>query len=521
MKQSQALDVMLLGHNVYLTGAAGSGKTFVLNKFIGILRKNKIKVAVTASTGIAATHLGGMTIHSWSGIGIADQLTDQEIIRLKSKAKLVKSLKSTKVLIIDEISMLDGKRLDLIDRVCSELREDDKPFGGLQVVLSGDLFQLPPVDRRGQVSFVFESEAWERMNLKICYLAEQHRQEDDRLLVILNAIRDQSVTIDHISSLDARYIEDQLPENQLVTRLYTHNAQVDQINQDQLRQIGGEEVSYQLESHGNKRVIESMVASCLAPETLNLKIGARVMFVANNPAEGYYNGTLGRVIGFDPADYPIVRTNNREITVTPFSWKMQDGDRTVAEINQLPLRLAWAITIHKSQGMSLDAAEIDLGRSFEPGMGYVALSRVRSLEGVYIRGINDRALEVSPVVAKLDQKLIERSRATQAELVKISQSKLSKLHQRVQVALKSDEDKLLDNYDPELFESLKNWRTKQARIKEVPAYIVLSDNTLKLIAATNPTDPKSLSGIKGIGQQKLDEYGGKILEIVSEYLVKH
>ncbi|MCA9350033.1 AAA family ATPase, partial [Candidatus Saccharibacteria bacterium] len=517
MKQSQALDVMLLGHNVYLTGAAGSGKTFVLNQFIGILKKNKVKVAVTASTGIAATHLGGMTVHAWSGIGIADSLNSYDITRLKNNSKLVKRLESTKVLIIDEISMLDGDRLDLIDQVCQEIRGEEKPFGGLQVVLSGDLFQLPPVSRGRQAKFVFESDVWSKLRLKICYLSEQHRQTGDQLLGILNAIRNRSLEPEHHSYLESRYIEDELPAKKIVTRLYTHNALVDQINQEQLNQIKDDQASYQLESHGNKRAIESMIANCLAPELLTLKVGAKVMFVANNPAERYHNGTLGKVVRFEAGGYPVVATKDREIVVTPFSWKMQDGERIVAEISQLPLRLAWAITIHKSQGMSLDAAEIDLSRSFEPGMGYVALSRVRSLEGVYIRGINDQALEVSPIVAKLDQKLLESSRITQSELAKISQAKLSRLKNRVKAALKSDEEKLLDSYNPELFESLRVWRTKQARTKEVPAYIILSDNTLKLIAATNPKSLEELSKIKGIGEQKLTEYGEEILMITVDY----
>ena len=190
MKQSEALDILKMGHNVFLTGEPGAGKTHVLNTFIGYLKQHQIPVGITASTGIAATHIGGMTIHSWSGIGIKDEITDTHMEKLLARGPLVKRFATTRVLIIDEVSMLHGKRLDLVNQVCKAFKKSDKPFGGLQVVLTGDLFQLPPVTRDGgDVDFVFKSRAWEELNLKICYLKEQHRQDDDQLLSILDSIR--------------------------------------------------------------------------------------------------------------------------------------------------------------------------------------------------------------------------------------------------------------------------------------------------------------------------------------------
>ena len=512
MLQTEALDILKMGHNVYLTGAAGSGKTHVLNEFIAYLKEHGVKAGITASTGIAATHMGGMTIHSWAGIGILDSLSESDIERLLGKSALKKRFRETKVLIIDEVSMLHGARLDMVDTVCRAFLDDTKPFGGLQVVLSGDLFQLPPVTRGGDPDFVFQSQAWHNMNLKICYLSEQYRQEDQRLLDVLSAIRSRSVEDSHFEHLQDRHRE--APSKVVVTKLYTHNADVDELNKTELSSLDSDEHVYHMQSSGNQKAAAALAANCLAPERLVLKEGAEVMFVANSPSFQYVNGTLGRVVGFDGDDLPIVETDESRIYVSKHNWTLEDGDREVAQITQLPLRLAWAITVHKSQGMSLDAAEVDLSKSFEPGMGYVALSRVRSLDGLYIKGINNTAMIVNDVVSALDKQLLATSERTRSELAKLSEDQRAQYHDRVRLALRSDEDKLLASYDKKLFEDLRTWRAKQAIEQSVPAYVILSDKTLKFIAALKPKDKKELSKIKGIGEQKLDRYGDDVLALV-------
>lgn len=513
MLQTEALDILKLGHNVYLTGAAGSGKTYVLNEFIKHLHGSGISVGVTASTGIAATHMNGMTIHSWAGIGILDDISEQDLEILTKKAPLKKRMNEAKVLIIDEVSMLHGKRLDMIDIVCRAFKNAEKPFGGLQVVLCGDLFQLPPITRGGQPDFVFQSNAWDNMNLKVCYLGEQYRQEDQRLLDVLGAIRANSVDESHFEWLEQRF---KAPPSDLnVTKLYTHNSAVDSINNEELEKIEGETKTYHMSRKGNKRVAETLALSCLAPDVLELKLGAEVMFVANNPSENYVNGSRGQVVDFDSEGLPIVQVGSRRIYVQPYSWKLEDGQKIVAEISQLPLRLAWAITVHKSQGMSLDAAEVDLAKSFEPGMGYVALSRVRSLDGLYIKGINNTALMVHPIISELDVKLKEKSDRAKSDLKNITRERMDSHHQRVVQALQSDEAKMLESYDEELFKALKKWRTEQAKEQSVPTYMVLADKTLKFIAAIKPTDSKQLSNISGIGEQKLERYSKDILELTT------
>lgn len=509
MLQSEALDILKLGHNVYLTGAAGAGKTHVLNEFIKYLRENNIVVGVTASTGIAATHMNGMTIHSWAGLGAGDTIDLEHIL---AKTSLKKRMSDTKVLIIDEVSMLDGRILDAVDAVTRAFKDKSKPFGGLQLVLSGDLFQLPPVTKSGEPFFVFQSEAWRSARLKICYLEEQYRQDDGNLLSLLNAIRSNNVDETHFEELSERIKP--APEGEDIIKLYTHNAHVDDINKTELNKLQTETKTYQMTSRGRKIAVESLVKRCLAPEQLILKAGSEVMFVANNPAKHFYNGTLGKVVKFNSEGLPVIQTRERLITAEEHSWKTEDGDKTIAEVTQLPLRLAWAITIHKSQGMSLDAAEIDLSKSFEPGMGYVALSRVRSIDGLYIKGINNMALVVNPQIIELDVSLRARSRQAVAGLKLLDKKTIEKHHQTVRRALQSDEDKLMEEYDPRIFMKLKAWRAELAAAQSVPAYVILPDKTLKLIAAIVPEDEQQLSAISGIGPQKLEKYAADILKLM-------
>lgn len=424
MTQNEALDILKLGHNVFLTGPAGSGKTYVLNQYIAYLKNNKIPVGITASTGIAATHIGGTTIHSWSGIGIKDEITDKDLSDLVKRQYLRRRFLQTKVLIIDEISMLHSHRLDMVDKVLKKIRGNSLPFGGMQVVFCGDFFQLPPVAKKDEnADFVVKSTIWQNMPLHICYLDEQYRQDDRSFLRVLNAIRNSEVNEDTIESLSERLQKD-VEGFAKPTRLFTHNMDVDKINEEQLAKLSGEEHEYYMATRGNPRIIETLQNSCLAPQKLILKKGAHVMFVKNNYEEKYVNGTLGEVIDFDSEDRPIVRTfDGDEITVKTMSWEVKEEEIELASIAQVPLRLAWAITIHKSQGMSLDAAEVDLSRSFLPGMGYVALSRVRNLKGLKLLGINNMALVVHPEVSELDREFVKKSNEAILYLSKIPKEK--------------------------------------------------------------------------------------------------
>jgi ATP-dependent DNA helicase PIF1 len=404
MTQERALEVLKTGANIFLTGEPGAGKTYVLNQYIAWLEHMGVSVAVTASTGIAATHIGGMTIHSWSGIGARDEITPRDVDFIAQNEKTVKRMKRARVLVIDEISMLDGRMLDGIETIARTIRQSGEPFGGLQVILVGDFFQLPPIAGRGEMSrFAFESTSWERAKFLTCYLTEQHRQEDDMLLGLLSAIRRNDVDESHYTLLGEQTeigYDDIEP-----TRLFTHNSDVDALNLDRLNLLDTEKVMFKMESRGSKPLLMGLVKNCLSPETLLLKREAMVMCTKNNFEAGYVNGTLGRVVDFDHDDgFPIIQTSDeRTIKMMPASWTIAEDGKVLAEITQVPLRLAWAITVHKSQGMSLDAAEIDLRNAFTYGQGYVALSRVRTLTGMKVLGLNPQALLVDPRVVNRDE----------------------------------------------------------------------------------------------------------------------
>jgi len=421
MKQETALKLLKAGENVFLTGSAGAGKTYTLNQYINYLKARKVPVAITASTGIAATHMNGMTIHTWAGIGIKDALSEDDLKRMKERKYLKEHLENAQVLIIDEISMLHAKQLNLVNKVLKYFKESDDAFGGIQVIVAGDFFQLPPVgknDERNRDKFCFMSEAWVEAKFRVCYLTEQHRQGNDYLNDILNAIRRQSIDHEHIKALKQTRHQD---IGETFTRLYTHNMDVDTINLKHLNEIDQDIRQFDAQSDGNDKLIETLKSSVRAPETLVLKKNAKVMFVRNNFDMGYINGSLGEVIGFEEDDeygcLPKVKlTDGTTLVVEPEIWSVDnEAGKTIASFQQIPLRLAWAITIHKSQGMTLEAAEINLSHTFEKGQGYVALSRLKSLNGLRLLGFNEQALELDHLAIKADCRFQELSNEAESK----------------------------------------------------------------------------------------------------------
>lgn len=500
---------MMGGNNVFLTGAPGAGKTFVLNEFVGRATRAGKKVAVTASTGIAATHLGGTTIHTWSGLGIRDFLTKDDERWLEGNDKLIKRYNATDVLVIDEVSMLHGARLDMLDQTAKILRKNEAPFGGLQVILVGDLFQLPPVTRGpGAIDFVYGSAAWADLNPRICYITEQHRQEGhDGLLNLLEAMRRNELGDEHRLIVGER-MGKKPPEDMVLTRLYAHNADVDGINLKHLSALTTKGKTFKMDTKGSKARLEALTKSVLAPERLELKVGAEVMFVANNFAEGFVNGSRGTVVGFS-GEKPIVELlTGRTIYVEPHSWSVNEDGKVKAEVSQLPLRLAWAITIHKSQGMSLDAAEVDLSKAFTPGMGYVALSRVRSLDGLYLQGVNRVAFTMHPEIFDFDAALRRASAAVADETADIGEEQLTS-HGETVIEM-----------DEELFEKLKSWRLKRAKVDGVAPFMIAHNTTLIALAATPPLTPGQLLGTPGFGPKKAETYGAEILVITTEHAAR-
>lgn len=583
MTQQEALTILKTGANVFLTGEPGAGKSHTINAYVRYLRNRGIEPAITASTGIAATHVGGMTIHSWSGIGIKDHLSAYDLDKIATSEYVVKRVHKTRVLIIDEISMLLPDMLDMVDSVCCAIKQSNEPFGGLQVVFVGDFFQLPPIEKRmsqrhqskkitiderdeasfdmetglfteqssvgNESRFAYQSRAWTSAKPIVCYLTEQHRQDDLAFLSVLSAIRANTINDDHVEIIRERQQQEKIPED--ITRLFSHNMDVDRVNADALLKIQEKPHTYTMTSYGRDVVVASLMKGCLSPEKLVLKKGASVMFTKNNQKEGYVNGTLGTVVDFASfTDYPIIKTRNGLlVTVEPMDWTLEENGKIKASVTQLPLRLAWAMTVHKSQGMSLDAAVMDLSQVFEYGQGYVALSRVRRLSGLYLLGINAQVLQVHPEILRQDAQFRKSSENAGNAFAQLAPAELTKMHKNFISTLGGtwQEESAADEVKAEKGGVTASLRHKAKKIpttdltlqhlkdKKTIAEIAelrnlkqgtIIEHTQQLLAAKKiekhelahlvPTDPKIVADI-GVIHRAMDSLGADLLKPIYDY----
>lgn len=386
MTQDEALKIMKGNNNIFLTGPPGSGKSYLTNKYIDWVSANGKIVCVTASTGIAALQLSGSTLHSWAGIRNED-VTEEDIVDITSNYYNKKRIGETEVLIVDEVSMVSPKLLEVVNLIAIKIRGTNKPFGGIKVIFCGDFFQLPPVSKSKLPPYAFESPLWQSLNLTTCYLTEQHRTDDVAFIEILRGIRTGTLTEQQKQVLRDRVIAD--AEGVDAIRLDTHNDAVDRINDARLRMLDGAPSTYVMTSSGNEKLVQSMKKNCMSPERLTLKVGTPVMFTKNDIDLRWVNGTRGTVVSLGD-DTVRVKVNGIEYDVEETSWEYASGygknKTTHATLTQIPLRVAYAITVHKSQGMTLNSAIIDCSRAFACGHGYVAVSRVRSLDGLHFQG---------------------------------------------------------------------------------------------------------------------------------------
>jgi len=428
--QNTTLNILKSGNSVFLTGSAGTGKTYLLNQYILYLKARKITPTVVAPTGIAASHLQGQTIHSFFALGIREEIDDFFIESLLEKKYLHTRFKNLNVLIIDEISMVSPEVFSAMDRILQAFKRDSAPFGGVQVILSGDFFQLPPISRGyKEKRFAWQSPSWKDLGLKTCYLQEKFRQDDNQLIGVLDEIRSGVVSQNSYDLLNSRHLKE-LNIEFTPTKLYTHNVDVDRINNEELAKIDAPAHLFVYKSEGTASNVEKIFKGGLLLEELSLKNGAVVMFIKNNNEKGYVNGTTGVIVGFNKeTNLPIVKTSyGHKINVELEDWSFENSSgNVVAKVSQIPLKLAWAITIHKSQGMTLDSAEIDLSKTFEVGQGYVALSRIKNIEGLRLMGLNDTALSVDPLILHIDSRIKAASDKASAEISQISQENLEEI----------------------------------------------------------------------------------------------
>lgn len=416
MKQERAIALAKEGHNIFLTGQAGTGKTYTLNKIIDELELEYKIVAKTASTGIAATYIDGQTIHSWSGIGIKEKLSLDDLFKIKNNKYSRARIQSAEVLVIDEISMLHAKTLNLVDEVCRFVKDKkDKPFGGVQIIVCGDFFQLPPVTHnKKDISYCFLSSSWHTAKFKTCYLTKIYRQEGDKTFIeILNAIRNNSINENHLKILNS--LSSNKKHIEKAVNLYSKNVDVDIENAMELNKIQNEPHFFYMTSEGIDFKIDKLKKNVPVQETVMIKNGAKVMTVINDKKKKFVNGTIGIVEEIGENHVSIRKMKNDDIiTIRRNEWKEKEHngiiEKTVAIVEQIPLKLAWALTVHKSQGATFDYVNLDLTDTFTYNMGYVALSRCTTLDGIFLSGYNSNALEIDPIILKNDKYFLEESK---------------------------------------------------------------------------------------------------------------
>lgn len=431
-EQQLAFHAALQGKSLFLTGPGGTGKSYLIHHITTALTASGKKVAVTALTGCAALLLGtsAKTIHSWAGIGLAKDPASTLIAQIRRMNKrALRRWVLTHTLIIDEVSMMTCDVLEKLDAIGRALRCRQEPFGGIQLLFVGDFFQLPPIqpskpDAKPESTFLFESPLWKQMNLQTIVLQTIVRQSDPVFQKILSEVRVGNLTKDSIDRLKQREnLPWRLQEIQ-PTLLFPRRAEVDMINEVNLKALKGPKVTYEV-----KTVFDPTTAKGLQPTSpdvvravtkldkdapykpsLTLRTGAQVMLVYNlDPAQGLVNGSRGILVGFteEPPSYPLVRFRGDPVAIPigPQTWESEEVEGVCR--SQIPLVLAYACTIHRAQGATLDSALIDIGDNiFEKGQAYVALSRVKSLDSLYIHSIEPSAIQAHPSVVKYYETLM-------------------------------------------------------------------------------------------------------------------
>jgi len=419
--QQRAVDLAITGKSFFLTGAGGTGKSYVIRSIVEALNREGKDVALTAMTGCAALLLGrgAKTLHSWAGIGLGKESADIIVSKIKKSFKAKKNWLSMDSLIIDEVSMMTPDLLDKLDLIGRGIRKNRSklPFGGLQMILVGDMYQLPPVnnnkdDQEG--TFVFEASVWKTVIQDYVILKTVHRQSDPVFLKILEEARAGSLSQESIQILQTRRSNEWKKLEIKPTLLFTRRADVEQINMSQLKKCEGPDITFKAKTvysptafamHASEQektwATEKMDKNGAYVPELTLRVGAQVMLLTNKDVEhGLVNGSRGVIEQFcdGPDTLPMVKFKNGEvIIIEPASWASEDLEGFNRE--QIPLRLAYAVTIHKAQGATLDCALIDIGdNTFEYGQAYVALSRVKSLESLYIWDLAPSAFMVHPKV---------------------------------------------------------------------------------------------------------------------------
>ncbi|KAL4608293.1 ATP-dependent DNA helicase PIF1 [Arapaima gigas] len=404
-EQAQVLDAILSGKNIFFTGSAGTGKSYLLKRIVGSLPPKT--TYATASTGVAACHIGGTTLHNFAGIGSGSAPLEQ-CLELAQRPGVLQHWTSCRHLIIDEISMVEAEFFDKLEAIARSIKRSSEPFGGIQLIVCGDFLQLPPVTKgKGKPSFCFQAnlcrqaKSWRKCIHLNMELTEVRRQTDKAFVSILQEVRLGRVTEEVTSELMKTAYNRIERDGILATRLCTHKDDVEMTNENKLQQLPGVLHSFEAVD-SDPLLVKTIDAQSPVGQLLQLKVGAQVMLTKNLDVQrGLVNGARGVVVSFEPGNKGLPRVRflcGVTEVMKPERWVFKANGGLYLSRQQLPLKLAWAISIHKSQGMTLDCVEISLARVFECGQAYVALSRARSLEGLRVMDFNPRVVRADPDV---------------------------------------------------------------------------------------------------------------------------
>jgi ATP-dependent DNA helicase PIF1 len=407
-KQQYAFDRIVEGKNVFLTGPGGTGKSEVIKQFRLQYHASKY-IGVTSTTGISALIIGGQTLHSYLGIGLGKADAEDLLKSIRMKYWLHQRWKDLQVLVIDEVSMLSPELFDKLEYIARKLRtpqqsllvecEKEKPFGGIQLILTGDFLQLPVVKND---NFCFEAFSWNTCVDEVIVLTENNRQDNLEFQRCLNSIR-LGVVDENVKAVLGQCIGKKLePKHGIIpTKIFTTNANVNKYNEDELDKLndGRDYFEYQMKiSHiTNKEKVDKLREDFIVPNILTVCVGAQVMLCVNMPDMGLANGSRGIITRFIEGKPEVQFVNGVRTVIEGYIWRVEESrGKCIASITQIPLKLAWACTVHKTQGMTLDYAEIDLSKVFEVGQAYVALSRACTTEGLSIVYLNYDSIMASP-----------------------------------------------------------------------------------------------------------------------------
>ena len=392
-QQTAAFDAVRKGKNIFLTGIAGAGKSFTVGAVVNWARQRNMRYGVTASTGAAAVLLGGQTLHSFAGIGTGAASTQALIVKVLGRKPVCKKLQKLELLVIDEISQVDAQLFDKISAVFSAVRKNKAAFGGVQMVLAGDFAQLAPVNG----DYCFTATSWGALNVTLHDLTHSHRQDKQAFVDLLQRARWGELSAEDVKVLKATGTNE-WPGDVRPTRMFSTNHAVDKVNVDEMQRLiphsTPQTYTADYSQHPHSKV---WADSGRIPPSVQMAVGAQVMLTVNLPDLHLVNGSRGVVAALHPTTVEVRFTTGDRLETIP-RYKLTNEETRSMSVEFLPLRLAWAISIHKAQGATIDLAAVDLAHTFGDGMAYTAISRVRSLECMQVTGLSAASFKCNEAV---------------------------------------------------------------------------------------------------------------------------